>query len=163
LRSHRQRTPSQEAPRRDPRAPERSCGPVRSPRRRVRTPEPGLAGQRQRRSPGPARRVLQALPRAESRRPLRPQEAALEHAQAHDTASLEIALLRAANIPARYQYGTIELSAEQAQNWVGGVTVPQAAQQLMGQGGIANRGIASGGKIAKIQLEHVWVSAFVNW
>ncbi len=82
---------------------------------------------------------------------------------AHDTASLEIALLRAANIPARYQYGTIELTAEQAQNWVGGVTVPQAAQQLLGQGGIANKGIVAGGKIAKIQLEHVWVSAFVNW
>lgn len=82
---------------------------------------------------------------------------------AHDIASLEIALLRAANIPARYQYGTIEITAEQAQNWVGGVTVPQAAQQLLGQGGIANRGIASGGRIARIQMEHVWVQAYVNW
>lgn len=82
---------------------------------------------------------------------------------AHDIASLEISLLRASSIPARYQYGTIEITAEQAQNWVGGVTVPQAAQQLLGQGGIANRGIASGGRIARIQLEHVWVQAYVNW
>jgi transglutaminase-like putative cysteine protease len=82
---------------------------------------------------------------------------------AHDIASLEVALLRAANIPARYQYGSIELDAEKVQNWVGGVSVPQAAQQLLGQGGIANKGIAAGGKIARIQMEHVWVSAYVNW
>jgi transglutaminase-like putative cysteine protease len=82
---------------------------------------------------------------------------------AHDIASLEIALLRASNIPARYQYGTIEVDADKMQNWVGGVSVPQAAQQLLGQGGIANRGVTFGGGIAHIQIEHVWVSAFVNW
>jgi len=57
-----------------------------------------------------------------------------------DTASLLIALLRAANVPARYVYGTIEVPADKAMNWVGGVTVPQAAQNLMGQGGIPNIG-----------------------
>jgi transglutaminase-like putative cysteine protease len=82
---------------------------------------------------------------------------------AHDIASLQIALLRASGIPARYQYGTIEVTADQATNWVGGVNVVQAAQQLLGQGGIANRGIASAGRIGKVQLEHVWVSAYVNW
>jgi hypothetical protein len=82
---------------------------------------------------------------------------------AHDIASLTIALLRASDIPARYQYGTIELDAEQMNNWVGGVTVPEAALQLLGQGGIANRGIANAGRIGKVQMEHVWVSAFVNW
>jgi hypothetical protein len=70
---------------------------------------------------------------------------------AHDIASLEVALLRAANILARYQYGTIELDAEKAQNWVGGVSVPQAALQLLGQGGIANKGIVAGGKIDLVQ------------
>lgn len=82
---------------------------------------------------------------------------------AFDTASLLIALLRAANIPARYVYGTIEVPVEQAMNWVGGVTVPDAAQQLMGQGGIPNIGIASAGQVTAIQLEHVWVEAYVDY
>src|SRR5438105_4412042 len=82
---------------------------------------------------------------------------------ATDTASLLIALLRASDIPARYQWGTIELGADKVQNWVGGVANPQAAQQLLGQGGIANRGIVDAGRISKIRLEHVWVLANVNW
>lgn len=45
-----------------------------------------------------------------------------------DTASLLIGLLRAANIPARYVYGTIQIPADKAMNWVGGVTKPEAAQ-----------------------------------
>ncbi|RRR98862.1 transglutaminase family protein, partial [Aquabacterium soli] len=80
-----------------------------------------------------------------------------------DIASLEIALLRAAKIPARYQFGTIELPAEQVMNWVGGVSKPEAAQQLLGQGGIANRGLIEGGRISKIRMEHAWVQAYVNW
>lgn len=80
-----------------------------------------------------------------------------------DIASLEIALLRAAKIPARYQFGTIELPSEQVMNWVGGVQKPEAAQQLLGQGGIANRGLIEGGRISKIRMEHAWVQAYVNW
>jgi len=80
-----------------------------------------------------------------------------------DTASLLIGLLRAANIPARYVYGTIRVPADQAMNWVGGVTKPEAAQQLMGQGGIPNIGVASGGLIKFIELEHVWVEAYVDY
>jgi hypothetical protein len=82
---------------------------------------------------------------------------------AFDTASLLIALLRAANIPARYVYGTIEVPADSAMNWVGGVTVPQAAQSLMGQGGIPNIGVGFAGQIRSIRLEHVWVEAFVDY
>ncbi|ROZ79891.1 transglutaminase [Ramlibacter sp. WS9] len=82
---------------------------------------------------------------------------------ATDTASLLVALLRAAHIPARYQYGTIEVPAAQAMNWVGGATVPQAALQILNQGGIAARGMASGGRITAIRMEHVWVRAYVNW
>src|SRR5207302_2940749 len=82
---------------------------------------------------------------------------------AFDTASLLIALLRASNIPARYVYGTIEVPAEQAMNWVGGVTVPEAAQSLMGQGGIPNLGIAEAGTVKWIRLEHVWVEAYVDY
>jgi transglutaminase-like putative cysteine protease len=82
---------------------------------------------------------------------------------ATDTASLVIALLRASNIPARYQYGTIDVDAQDAQNWVGGATVPQAALQILNQGGIAARGITSGGRFTAIHMEHVWVQAYVNW
>lgn len=80
-----------------------------------------------------------------------------------DTASLTMALLRASGIPARYQFGTIDVPAEQAQNWVGGVSQPEAALNLLYQGGIAARGIASAGRIRTIRMEHVWVSAYVNW
>jgi transglutaminase-like putative cysteine protease len=82
---------------------------------------------------------------------------------AFDTASLEIALLRAAGIPARYAYGTVQLPAEQVMNWVGNVTKPEAAQSLMGQGGIPNVALVSGGKIIAFKLEHVWVEAYVDY
>ena len=82
---------------------------------------------------------------------------------ASDIASLEIALLRAAGIPARYQYGTIELTTAQLQNWAGGTTSAEAAQQIIAQGGIANRGLVEGGRFAKVRMEHVWVQAYVNW
>lgn len=82
---------------------------------------------------------------------------------AFDIASLTIALLRASNIPARYQLGTIELPVAQTMNWVGGAQVPAAAQQLLAQGGIANTGIIMNGKIASIRMEHVWASAYVNY
>lgn len=82
---------------------------------------------------------------------------------ATDTASLLIALLRAANIPARYQWGTIDVEAAKAMNWVGGVTKPEAALQLLGQGGIAARGMISGGRFTTVRMEHVWVQAYVNW
>ena len=80
-----------------------------------------------------------------------------------DTASLTIALLRASNIPARYAYGTVEVPADKVMNWVGGVEVPAAAQQLLGQGGIPNTGITEGGQVSIIRLEHVWVEAWVDY
>lgn len=82
---------------------------------------------------------------------------------AFDTASLLIALLRASGIPARYVYGTIQVPADQVMNWVGGVTTPEAAQNLLGQGGIPTTALVSGGKIVAFKLEHVWVSAFVDY
>ena len=82
---------------------------------------------------------------------------------ATDIASLEIALLRAANIPARYVYGTIQLPIAQAMNWVGGVTNPEAALNLMGQGGIPSIALTSGGTISAVKLEHVWVEAYIDY
>ncbi len=82
---------------------------------------------------------------------------------AFDTASLLIALYRAAGIPARYVYGTIDISADRAMNWVGGVTKAEAAQNLLGLGGIPNAALVSGGKTSSIRMEHVWVEAFVDY
>ncbi|MFZ2452059.1 MAG: transglutaminase domain-containing protein [Methylovulum miyakonense] len=82
---------------------------------------------------------------------------------AFDTASLLVALLRASNIPARYAYGTIQVPAAQVMNWVGGTATPEAAQDLLGQGGIPTIAVKSGGKIAAFRLEHVWVEAFVDY
>ncbi|WP_100084415.1 transglutaminase-like domain-containing protein [Acidovorax delafieldii] len=86
-----------------------------------------------------------------------------QRGNAVDIASLQIALLRAAGIPARYQFGTVDMTAAQAMNWVGNAANPQAALQLMNQGGIAARGIAQGGAILAIRFEHAWVQAYVNW
>ena len=86
-----------------------------------------------------------------------------QRGNALDTASLEIALLRASDIPARYQLGTIDVPAAQAMNWVGGVQSPAAALSLLNQGGIAARGLAQGGSISSIRMEHAWVQAYVNW
>ncbi|TKV69706.1 sugar-binding protein [Marinobacter panjinensis] len=82
---------------------------------------------------------------------------------ASDTASLLLSLLRAANIPAKYAYGTVEIPVDKVMNWVGGVTKPEAAQSLLGQGGIPNVALIEGGKITKIRMEHTWVEAFVDF
>ncbi|UTW47587.1 transglutaminase family protein [Bacterioplanoides sp. SCSIO 12839] len=82
---------------------------------------------------------------------------------AMDTASLTIALLRASNIPARYVYGTVEIPAEKIMNWVGGAKNANAAGALLGQGGIPNVAIVSGGKIKSFRLEHVWAEAYVDF
>src|SRR5581483_11682913 len=79
-----------------------------------------------------------------------------------DTASLLIALLRAANVPAHYVYGTVQVPIERARKWVGGMTDPQAVLQRLGQGGIPARGLAQGGRVVAVQLEHTWVEAWVD-
>ncbi len=48
-------------------------------------------------------------------------------------------------------------------NWVGGVTAPEAALQLLGQGGIPSIGLTSGGVFKAVKLEHVWVEAYVDY
>jgi len=51
-----------------------------------------------------------------------------------DTASLLIAMLRSAKIPARYVYGTVEMPIDKAMNWVGGAKTGE-----MAQGGVARK------------------------
>lgn len=82
---------------------------------------------------------------------------------AFDTASLLIALYRASGIPARYVYGTIEVPTDKIMNWVGGVTKPEAAQSLLGQGGIPNVALVAGGTVKAIRMEHVWVEAYLDY
>jgi transglutaminase-like putative cysteine protease len=81
---------------------------------------------------------------------------------AFDTASLLIALLRSAGVPARYVTGTVEIPAAAVRNWVGGAATPRVAQQILGQGGVPNVGLTSGGVVTHIRAEHVWVEAFVD-
>ncbi|MFZ3138173.1 MAG: transglutaminase domain-containing protein, partial [Thermodesulfovibrionales bacterium] len=80
-----------------------------------------------------------------------------------DTASLLIALLRASEIHARYVYGTIELPIEKVKNWIGGFTDANAALTLIASGRIPLKGLTSGGKIVSVQMEHVWVEAYIPY
>jgi len=80
-----------------------------------------------------------------------------------DTASLLIALLRYSGTPARYVYSTVEMPIDKVMNWVGGVTVPEAALQLLGQGGIPVTGLKLNGKFVAARIEHVWVEGFVDF
>jgi len=82
---------------------------------------------------------------------------------AFDTASLLIALLRAAGIEARYVTGTVELPVEKVMNWLGGFTDPQAALEFMASGGVPVKAVISGGQITKAQFEHVWVEAYIDY
>lgn len=82
---------------------------------------------------------------------------------AFDTASLLIALLRAAGIHARYVTGTVELPIATVMNWAGGFTDPLSALDFISSGGIPTKGLVSGGKIVAARMEHVWVEAFIDY
>jgi hypothetical protein len=78
-----------------------------------------------------------------------------------DQASLLIALLRAAGVPARYTLGTVELSMDQLQHWVG-VQGARPAVELLTSSGMPAAGLTAGGQYVGAILEHVWVSAWVE-
>ena len=80
-----------------------------------------------------------------------------------DTASLLIALLRSSGIQARYAYGTIEVPIDRAMSWVGGMSDPLATADLLSSGGVPVKTIISGGVISKLQLEHAWVEAWIDY
>lgn len=81
---------------------------------------------------------------------------------AHDIASLTIALLRAAGIPARYAKGVVEVPIDQARNWLGDVATPQMVVDLMQKGGVPSALVTTGGTATAIRFEHVWVEAWVD-
>ncbi|WP_233189375.1 transglutaminase-like domain-containing protein, partial [Geothermobacter hydrogeniphilus] len=82
---------------------------------------------------------------------------------AFDTASLLIALLRAAGVKARYVMGTIELPIEKVMNWAGDFTDPMSALDFFSSGGIPTKGLVDGGRIVAARMEHVWVEAYIDY
>ncbi|MFZ6778501.1 transglutaminase domain-containing protein [Undibacterium sp. Ji83W] len=78
-----------------------------------------------------------------------------------DAASLLIALNRAAGIPSRYVYGTVEIPTQRLLNWLH-VDNVSAAQSLLSQAGVPNKAIIQGAQVTAIQVEHVWVEAYVD-
>lgn len=80
-----------------------------------------------------------------------------------DQASLLIALLRASNIAAKYVYGTVEIPIERVMGWLGSVTDPQMAVTMLATQGVPIRIATSGGTIKTVQIEHVWVSAWIDY
>jgi len=81
---------------------------------------------------------------------------------AFDIASTLVALYREAGIPAKYRYGIVSIPEEHVRNWVGGVSNVDAATNLLSQGGIPQKQIGYGGAIEEVELEHVWVEAYVD-
>lgn len=79
-----------------------------------------------------------------------------------DIASLLIAVLRAANVPARYTYGTIEVPIARAQSWLG-VDNAAAVQAMLAAAGIPHQATMMAGQVSAVQLEHVWVDALVDF
>lgn len=80
-----------------------------------------------------------------------------------DTASLLIALLRAAGVPARYVTGMVDVPVATAMNWVGGAENSAVAQRLLAQGGVPNVAVESGGTVTHLRIDHVWVEAFLSY
>jgi RHS repeat-associated protein len=72
-----------------------------------------------------------------------------------DQSTLLIALLRAANIPARYVTATINIATADAINWVGAKDEPGAYIILGGASAVTEMG-------DQFQIMHTWVEAWVN-
>lgn len=82
---------------------------------------------------------------------------------AFDIASLQIALLRASGVPARYVHGTIDVEADRFRNWAGGFDDVSRAVDHAASGGIPITSRVSGGEIASVRMEHIWVEAALDY
>jgi RHS repeat-associated protein len=87
---------------------------------------------------------------------------ATRRANATDTASLVIALLRASQVPARYATGTIEVPTTTMLAWLRSPTDASAALQLLEQGGLEATVTTNADNINVIRVSHVWVEAWVD-
>ncbi len=88
---------------------------------------------------------------------------AAQRGNSMDIASLLIALLRASGIPARYVHGTLDIPADQFNNWAGGFSDINAAIDYAASGGIPVTPITRGGQITKVRIEHLWVEAAIDY
>ena len=77
----------------------------------------------------------------------------------YDIANLLVAMLRQANVPARYVYGAVEVPAALVPRWLG--VDPNAAAQLFTRAGVPAQAITQGNAITGLRFEHVWVEAHV--
>ncbi|WP_426212032.1 RHS repeat-associated core domain-containing protein [Massilia sp. TWP1-3-3] len=79
-----------------------------------------------------------------------------------DQASLLVALLRASSVPSRYVHGVVELGLDKVANDMG-LKDPAQVPAALAKAGVAFQSITRGGRIAAVQLEHVWVAALVPY
>ncbi len=80
-----------------------------------------------------------------------------------DISALTIALLRASKIPARFVHGTIRVPADKFNNWAGGFSDVEGAGTYAGASGVPLAYESEGGKIAYVQMEHIWVEAATDY
>ncbi|MDZ7811551.1 MAG: hypothetical protein U5L11_17695 [Arhodomonas sp.] len=55
----------------------------------------------------------------------------------------------------RYVHGTIDVTADRFRNWAGGFSDIHAAMDYAASGGIPVTGLASGGEVTHVRMEHV--------
>ncbi len=79
-----------------------------------------------------------------------------------DQASLLIALLRAAGLPARYVTGVAEMPTDQLATRIGLADGTQVPGYLT-KAGLAFTSVTRGGKVAAVQIAHTWVSVNVPY
>jgi len=80
-----------------------------------------------------------------------------------DTATLLAALLRASNVPCRYVFGTVEMSVEDAAAWIGVFDANQVTK-IFSANGIPFKTMGTAdGQVSQIQMDHVWVKAYVDF
>lgn len=80
----------------------------------------------------------------------------------YDLATLLIALLRASNVPARYVRAEIIVPIRNIQAWLG-IDDPLAAAQYLAGAKIPCSFYTSGASISHVQLEHIYVEAFIPY
>jgi len=81
-----------------------------------------------------------------------------------DQATLLAALLRASGFPTRYVHGVMEFfpDIEKAKNLIG-IDDPMKLAQFFQRAGIPYKPVIAGGRIANIQVEHVWVESQIPY
>ena len=91
-------------------------------------------------------------------------EGTLRHRAGNDAdqAALLVALLRAASQPARYIHGVVEFSVESLAESLG-LDDPTSVPEALAQAGVAHRPVVRGGRIAAVEVESTWVTAFLPY